>query len=120
LDSLIRSYQRNGHRLANLDPLGLQKTPEVRGLRRKKKYCIILFYFIVWKKKKKVPELDYKYWGFTDADLDKDMYIQANNSPFIYEGKKTQKLRDVIAKLKEIYCGSSAVNYTHLLVNFLN
>jgi 2-oxoglutarate dehydrogenase complex dehydrogenase (E1) component-like enzyme len=45
------------------------------------------------------------------------MYVQSNNSPYIYGGRKTQKLKDVIAKLKELYCGSAAVNYTHLLVN---
>ena len=52
LDSLIRSFQRNGHRLANLDPLNLTPKPEVL-------------------------ELSYKFWGFTDADLDKEVFVHS-------------------------------------------
>jgi 2-oxoglutarate dehydrogenase complex dehydrogenase (E1) component-like enzyme len=91
LDSLIRSFQRNGHRLAVLDPLGLKKSADV-------------------------PELNYKSWGFTDADLDKELFVNSNNSPYIFANKPYQKLRDVIGKLTELYCGKAAVNYTHLLV----
>ena len=47
---LIRAYRINGHLIANLDPLNLHK----------KNYH---------------PELDYKSYGFSETDLDREIFI---------------------------------------------
>jgi 2-oxoglutarate dehydrogenase E1 component len=52
LMELIRSYRVFGHLSANLDPLGLWNRPPY-------------------------AELDYKHWGFKDADLDRAFYVGA-------------------------------------------
>src|SRR6516162_563649 len=80
---LIRSYRVRGHLEANLDPLGLEK----RG---------------------PYPELDYRSYGFTDADLDREIYI---NNLF---GRERATLREIIAILRETYCGKIGVEYMHI------
>ena len=50
---LIRAYRINGHLIANLDPLNLQK----------KNYH---------------PELDFKSYGFKDSDLDRQIFIDGS------------------------------------------
>ena len=50
---LIRAYRINGHLIANLDPLNITK----------KDYH---------------PELDYKSYGLTDNDLDKEIFIDGS------------------------------------------
>jgi 2-oxoglutarate dehydrogenase E1 component len=53
---LIRSYRVFGHLSANLDPLGLWNRPPY-------------------------AELDYKFWGFTDADLSRKFFVGAPLAP---------------------------------------
>ncbi|TVR97612.1 MAG: 2-oxoglutarate dehydrogenase E1 component [Rhodospirillales bacterium] len=80
---LIRLYRVRGHLLANFDPLGLEG----------RKYH---------------PELDPKTWGFTDADMDRPIFI--NN----VLGLETATLRQILQILKETYCGSIGVEYMHI------
>ncbi|TVR79858.1 MAG: 2-oxoglutarate dehydrogenase E1 component [Rhodospirillales bacterium] len=80
---LIRLYRVRGHLLANFDPLGLEG----------RKYH---------------PELDPKTWGFTDADLDRPIFI--NN----VLGLESATLRQILQILKETYCGSIGVEYMHI------
>jgi 2-oxoglutarate dehydrogenase E1 component len=80
---LIRSYRVRGHLEADLDPLGLEK----RG---------------------PYPELDYRSYGFTEADLDREIYI---NNLF---GRERATLREIIAILRETYCGKIGVEYMHI------
>jgi 2-oxoglutarate dehydrogenase E1 component len=79
---LIRMFRVRGHLQANLDPLGLQK-------------------------KVKHPELDYRTHGFTDADLDREIYI----ADFIGE---SATLRTIIRVLEQTYCGSIGVEFMHI------
>jgi 2-oxoglutarate dehydrogenase E1 component len=79
---LIRSYRVRGHLEADLDPLGLDK----RGHH---------------------PELDYHSHGFTEANLDREIYI--NNF-----GRERATLREIIAILRETYCGKIGVEYMHI------
>ena len=80
---LIRSYRVRGHLEADLDPLGLDK----RGHH---------------------PELDYHSYGFAEADLDREIFI--NN----LLGRERATLREIIAILRETYCGSIGVEYMHI------
>jgi 2-oxoglutarate dehydrogenase E1 component len=83
--NLIRAYRVRGHLEADLDPLGLEK----RG---------------------PYPELDYRSYGFTEADLDREIFI---NNLF---GRERAKLREIIAILRETYCGRIGVEYMHIQV----
>ena len=66
---LIRAYRVRGHLEADLDPLGLDK----RG---------------------PYPELDYRSYGFTEADLDREIFI---NNLF---GRERATLREIVAILR--------------------
>jgi 2-oxoglutarate dehydrogenase E1 component len=80
---LIRSYRVRGHLLADLDPLGLNK-PEPH------------------------PELDYRTYGFTEADLDREIFIDH------VLGLETAKLREIIRVVQETYCGKVGVEFMHI------
>jgi 2-oxoglutarate dehydrogenase E1 component len=80
---LIRSYRVRGHLEADLDPLGLDK----RGHH---------------------PELDYRSYGFTERDLDRQIFI--NN----LLGRERATLREIMAILRETYCGRIGVEYMHI------
>ncbi len=54
------------------------------------------------------PELDYKTHGFTDADLDKEIRLAG------VLGLEKATLREIIAALKETYCGTIGVEFTHV------
>ena len=69
--NLIRAYRVRGHLEADLDPLGL----ETRG---------------------PYPELDYQSYGFTEADLDREIFI--NN----LLGRERATLRELVAMLRAI------------------
>ncbi len=80
---LIRVYRVRGHLEAKLDPLGLQVP-------------------------KHHPELDLTSYGFTEADLDRPIFID-----FVL-GLETATLRQIVAILRETYCGSVAVEFMHI------
>ncbi len=82
---LIRAYRVRGHLEADLDPLGLDK----RG---------------------PYPELDYRSYGFNDADLDREILL---NNIF---GHERASLRQIIAILRQTYCGKIGVEYMHIQV----
>lgn len=54
------------------------------------------------------PELDYKTHGFTDDDLDKEIRLAG------VLGLEKATLREIIATLKETYCGTIGVEFTHV------
>ncbi len=83
--NLIRAYRVRGHLDADLDPLGLEQ----RGHQ---------------------AELDYRSYGFTEADLDREIFI--NN----LSGRERATLREIIAMLRETYCGHIGVEYMHIQV----
>ncbi len=82
---LFRSYRVRGHLEADLDPLGLEK----RG---------------------PYPELDYRNYGFAEADLDREIFL---NNVF---GRERASLRQIIAMLRQTYCGKIGVEYMHIQV----
>ena len=80
---LIRTYRVRGHLIAALDPLGLSV-------------------------EKHHPELDPATYGFTEADMDRPIFI--NN----VLGFETATPREIVRVLKETYCGSIGVEYMHI------
>jgi len=80
---LIRSYRVRGHLEADLDPLGLER-------------------------REHHAELDYHTWGFAEADLDREIFI---NNLF---GRERATLREIIAVLRQTYCGRIGVEYMHI------
>jgi 2-oxoglutarate dehydrogenase E1 component len=80
---LIRTYRVRGHLEARLDPLGLQVP-------------------------KPHPELDPKSYGFTEADLDRPIFIDN------VLGRETATLREIVAICRDTYCGSIGVEFMHI------
>ncbi len=84
VQQLISSYRRRGHRMASLDPLGLQDRPQL-------------------------PELTLAYHGLSEADL--DTTFPTNDLAI---GKSEAKLREIIEILERVYCGSIGYEYVHV------
>ncbi|XP_027936954.1 2-oxoglutarate dehydrogenase, mitochondrial-like [Vigna unguiculata] len=87
---LVRAYQVNGHMKAKLDPLGLEE--------------------------RKVPdELDLAFYGFTEADLDREFFLGVwKMSGFLSENRPVQTLRSILTRLEQAYCGSIGYEYMHI------
>ncbi|MDK3016943.1 2-oxoglutarate dehydrogenase E1 component [Pseudodonghicola flavimaris] len=80
---LIRAYRIRGHLVADLDPLGMrQETPH--------------------------PELDPKTYGFTEADMDRPIFIDN------VLGLQVASMRQIIDIVKRTYCGTFALQYMHI------
>ena len=80
---LIRAYRVRGHLEAKLDPLGLQ-VPQPHA------------------------ELDPKSYGFTDADLDRPVFIDN------VLGLETATVREIVQVVRETYCGPVGVEFMHI------
>jgi 2-oxoglutarate dehydrogenase E1 component len=80
---LIRSYRVRGHLEAQLDPLGLSMPASH-------------------------AELDPKTYGFTEADMDKPIFIDN------VLGRETATLREIVTILRRTYCGPIGVEFMHI------
>ncbi|MCV6823591.1 MULTISPECIES: 2-oxoglutarate dehydrogenase E1 component [Halocynthiibacter] len=80
---LIRAYRIRGHLAADLDPLGMREDT-------------------------KHPELDPKSYGFTDADMDRPIFIDN------VLGLQIATLRQIVEIVKRTYCGTFALQYMHI------
>lgn len=80
---LIRAFRIRGHLAADLDPLRL-----IPALPH--------------------PELDPRSYGFTEADMDRAIFIDN------VLGLETATLREIVALLKRTYCGTFALQYMHI------
>ena len=80
---MIRTYRVRGHLEAQLDPLGLQMP-------------------------KPHPELDPATYGFTDADMDRPIFIDH------VLGLETATPRQILKVLRETYCGPIGVEFMHI------
>ncbi|MGD9846311.1 MAG: 2-oxoglutarate dehydrogenase E1 component [Variibacter sp.] len=80
---LIRAYRMRGHLHANLDPLGMTvQPPDV--------------------------ELDPSSYGFTDADLDRKIFIDN------VLGLEFATIHEIVAILKRTYCQTLGVEFMHI------
>ncbi|MDA1098231.1 MAG: 2-oxoglutarate dehydrogenase E1 component [Proteobacteria bacterium] len=81
---LIRNFRVRGHLHARLDPLGLQKTVSH-------------------------SELDPHSFGFTEADLDRPIFIN------YVLGLENATLREILDIVNRTYCGSIGVEFMHIM-----
>ena len=88
---MMLNYQDHGHKIANLDPLGI----------------VNFVSFTEGGEKSDIPaDLDYKFHNFKESDLQKEFYI---NKWLGY-----MKLDAFINHMKKIYCGNCAIEYMHI------
>ncbi|MAU40893.1 MAG: 2-oxoglutarate dehydrogenase E1 component [Kordiimonas sp.] len=80
---MIRAYRVRGHLKANLDPLGLTE-PEYH------------------------PELDPATYGFSEADMDRPIFIDN------VLGLETATVREVLSILDRTYCSTVGVEFMHI------
>ncbi len=80
---IIRAHRIRGHLAADLDPLGIVD----RGNH---------------------PELDPAAYGFTEADMDRPIFIDN------VLGLETASMRQIIEIVKRTYCGTFALQYMHI------
>lgn len=83
ISMMIRAYRVRGHLLANLDPLGL----EDNGTH---------------------SELDPKTYGFTDEDMDHEIYVGGSL------GVKSATVREVVNILRKTYCQNIGWEFMHI------
>ncbi len=81
---LIRAYRTIGHREADLDPLHLEQ------------------------KTRQIPDLSIESFGFSEADLDKTIFIN------YYLGLESATLREIVDTCRRIYCGKIGLEYQHI------
>ena len=82
---LIQTYSLRGHQIADIDPLGLMERP-VPGV------------------------LKLGYMGLTEADMDTEFYTGGLERT----GLERMKLRDILALLRSIYCGTVGAEFAHV------
>jgi 2-oxoglutarate dehydrogenase E1 component len=80
---MIRAYRVRGHLIARFDPLGLEGNDSH-------------------------SELDYRSYGFTDADMDQQIFIDH------VLGLEFATLRQILQILKDTYCGTIGVEFMHI------
>ncbi len=80
---IIRAYRIRGHLAADLDPLGMRE-------------------------KTQHPELDPKSYGFTEADMDRPIFIDN------VLGLQIASMRQIIDIVNRTYCGTLAIQYMHI------
>jgi len=80
---IIRAYRIRGHLAADLDPLGLGDPNHH-------------------------PELDPKSYGFSDADMDRPIFLDN------VLGLQFASMREVLEIVKRTYCGTFALQYMHI------
>jgi 2-oxoglutarate dehydrogenase E1 component len=90
LQNLIRAYQKRGHEIANLDPLGNHEWRTIFG------------------SGDTVDELEPSFHGFTEADMNKPMEVHFVGLP------PTATLQEIVNELKKTYSGTAGFEYTHI------
>jgi len=58
--------------------------------------------------------VDYRYYGFTEADLNRKFYIELPIMSGLISRQKEWVLKDLIQALETAYCGRIGVEYMHI------
>lgn len=103
---LVRAFMTHGHMAADVDPLQLYESYKQ---------------FPSLASKFRVPQtgvnnlLDYRTYGFTEADLDREFLLDVPELAGLLSRKKNWKLRELIDSLRQAYCGKIGVEYMHIM-----
>ena len=96
VEALVQAYRLHGHLVAEIDPLGRPRPrspeefdPERYGLQE--------------------PELDPAEYGLSESDLDTTVHCEG-----LFETERNVTLREVVARVEELYCGSIGVEYQNI------
>lgn len=82
---LVQVYANRGHLLADIDPLALMERP--------------------------VPEvLELSHFSLSDADRETEFFTGSRNDAI----SKRMKLKDIVAQLRHIYCGTIGAEFAHV------
>ncbi|CAH8642237.1 unnamed protein product [Heterobilharzia americana] len=95
VQAIIRSYQSLGHRIANLDPLGILSADLDDSI---------------------PPELSLGFYKLDEPDLDKTFRLPPTTH--IGGDKHELTLREIIKRLEEVYCKHIGIEY--MFINSLN
>ncbi|WP_222615418.1 2-oxoglutarate dehydrogenase E1 component [Persicimonas caeni] len=87
IEALVRAYRLHGHLIAKIDPLDRSRPPAP-------------------------PELDPATYGFSDSDLDTPVRCEP-----LFGSNETSSLREVLERLKQLYCDGIAVEYQDMPVS---
>ena len=91
VDALIAAHRDRGHLIADLDPLALNE-PELHR------------------------DLDPAGWGLTIWDLDREFAVsESNGLEAAAGGRDRLPLREILGLLRDAYCRTLGVDYTHIL-----
>jgi 2-oxoglutarate dehydrogenase E1 component len=82
-EAVLKAIGIRGHLAADLDPLGMRE--EIPH-----------------------PELDPRSYGFTEADMDRPIFIDN------VLGLEMASMREIIAIVRRTYCGTFALQYMHI------
>ncbi|XP_052689627.1 2-oxoglutarate dehydrogenase complex component E1-like isoform X1 [Crassostrea angulata] len=93
VQSLIRSYQERGHKIAHLDPLGINSA----DLEAESPKSLML-----------------SSHNFGEKDLDRKFYLPDDSVTYIGGEEKSLTLREIIRRLENIYCKHIGIEYTHI------
>lgn len=88
---IIRSFQTRGHNIADLDPLGINSADLDDTI---------------------PPELELSTYGLSEKDLDREFILP--RSTHIGGDQKSLTLREILTRLKNIYCKHIGVEYMHI------
>ncbi|KJE90257.1 oxoglutarate dehydrogenase [Capsaspora owczarzaki ATCC 30864] len=91
--SLVRAFQVNGHRIANLDPLGIFDADLDDSI---------------------PPELELKNYGFTEADLNREFRVTSVMQKGFLAGDRPVKLGALVERLQRTYCQNIGFEYMHI------
>jgi 2-oxoglutarate dehydrogenase E1 component len=104
---MIRSFQNYGYLAAKLDPLEQFSESELKRFN--------LF--------SQLKHMDYKSYGFTESDLDKQFVIKTEGISGILSNPGPLTLRHIIDQLQKAYCSTIGVDYMFIhsreLCNFI-
>jgi len=101
---MIRAFMTHGHLRADVDPLNLDQV-----------YADVNLGEVVGHASEGMKKLvDYKYYGFTEADLKRKFYIDMPLMSGIIARQKEWILSDLIQALETAYCGKIGVEYMHI------
>lgn len=103
--SILRAYMTHGHLMADTDPLGLKDhyahEPELAAK----------FHFPT---QDLLDLVNYRKYGFSDADLDRTFHVNAMELGGIFTRQKDWKLRDLIGAYEKAYCHKIGVEFMHI------